>query len=104
MKLDETQRRHLRGLGHRLKPCLQVGTPGVTPAVLTELRAALSHHELLKVKVRAEDRVARDTLITTLADASQAQLVSRVGNVALLYRANPDNPRIQLPATRAPTR
>lgn len=97
MKLTESQKRHLRGLAHSLRPCVLIGNAGVTPAVIAELGGALGHHELLKVRVRARSREARDAVMAALADATGAVLLHRIGNVAVLYRPDPDNPRIVLP-------
>ena len=92
MKLDEPTRRRLRGLAHPLKPCVQVGSAGVTTAVLAELDGALGHHQLLKIRVRAADRRLRDAAIREMAEKCGAALLSRIGNVAVLYRRNPDRP------------
>ena len=97
MKLSESQKKHLRGLGHALKPVLMVGDAGLTEGVLAELESALAHHELIKVRVRAGDRAARDATIEELCNRGQALLVQRVGNVALMYRRNPEKNRITLP-------
>jgi RNA-binding protein len=97
MALSESQKRFLRGRGHGLRPIIHVGNAGFTPAVMAELDAALTHHELLKVKVRAGDREDRDSAIATLVQQTGADLLSRVGHIALLYRRNPANPRIVLP-------
>ena len=100
MKLTEAQKRHLRGRGHRLKPCIQVGSAGVTPAVIAELKDALRHHELLKVKIRAAGREERDAAVAALTEQGKAVLVSRIGNVAVLYRPDPCNPRPATPTAR----
>jgi RNA-binding protein len=97
MKLTEKQKRHLRGLAHGIDPCVHIGSTGVTQTVMAELDKTLAHHQLLKVKVRAGDRDARDTAITALVDRCGATLLTRIGNVAVLYRPNPENPRIALP-------
>ena len=96
--LRESQLKYLRGLGHRLKPVVFLGDKGLTDAVVAELDTALGHHELLKVRVRAGDREARDTLIGELCARSSAELVQRIGNVALVYRENPEQRKIRLPA------
>ena len=93
------QRRFLRGRAHHLKPCVHVGQAGVTAAVLAELVQALDHHELVKVSVRVGDRVARDAAVETLVHDCQALLVSRIGNVAVLYRPSTKRPQMILPAT-----
>jgi RNA-binding protein len=89
MTLTEAQKRELRGRAHQLKPCVHVGTAGVTPAVLKELEMALDHHELVKVKVRAPDRDERSEWIGRLAAETHATSISRIGNVVVLYRPRP---------------
>lgn len=96
MGLDERQKKKLRGLGHALNPVVLVGDAGASAGVIRELDLALTHHELVKVKVRAADRAARDAIIVRLNDATGAETVQRIGNVALLYRRNPQDPRIAL--------
>jgi RNA-binding protein len=98
MNLSEAQKKHLRGLGHTLKPVVMIGGAGLSQAVSDEFESALEHHELVKISVRVGDRKLRDQVIGQLCAQSRAQLVQRVGNMALLYRPNPKNPRIRLPA------
>jgi RNA-binding protein len=98
MSLTENQKKFLRRLGHELEPVLQTGAGGLTPGLLAELRSTLDQHELLKVRVRAGDRAERDALIQALCAQSGAELVQRIGHVALLWRPNPVEPRITLPA------
>ena len=95
--LTPAQNRFLRGMAHDLKALLQIGGKGVTPAFLAELDEVLERHELVKVKVAAEDREARDALIASLAERSGAALVQRIGNVAVLYRQSKDHRQIVLP-------
>ncbi len=87
--VTEKQKRWLKSQVHHLKPVVLVGQAGVTDAVLAELDLALARHELLKVRVAAGDRELRDEQIGRMVQASGATLVSRIGNVAALYRANP---------------
>jgi len=98
--LTAVQNRFLRGQAHDLKAMLQVGGKGVTDAVVAEVSGALEHHELIKVKVAAEDREARDAIIAELATRTDAALVQRIGHVAILYRPNPEQRRIVLPRSR----
>lgn len=101
MELSEPQKKYLRGRGHQLKPTVTVGNAGVTDTVLAELDSTLAHHELIKVKVRYGDRATRDEAIRTICDTQKATLVQRIGNVALLYRENPDKKpetRLRIPS------
>ena len=97
MELSESQKKFLRGLGHQLKPVIMVGDAGLSPSLLQEFESTIGHHELIKVRVRAADRPSRDAMIDELCDKGAATLVTRIGNVALLYRRNPEAPRIPLP-------
>lgn len=87
--ISDRQRRWLRAQSHHLKPVVSVGQAGASEPLLAELDGALAHHELLKVKVAAGERELRDALIERLLKATGAILVNRIGNVAVLYRANP---------------
>jgi RNA-binding protein len=97
MPLSPSQKRYLRGLAHSLKPVILTGNKGVTPALLAELDQALEQHELLKVKVAAEDRETRDAWIEALVEPSRAALVGRIGHIAVLYRRRQDKPLVILP-------
>lgn len=100
MNLNEHQKKYLRGLGHQLKPLVMIGEAGLSESVLAEFESTLSHHELIKVSVRVGDRTARDEIIQKLCADSSAQLIQRIGNIALVYRPNlkkkPEK-RIRLP-------
>ncbi len=87
MNLTETQRKSLKKQAHSLKPVIMVGNAGITDSLLAELNSTLEHHELIKVKVSAGERDARDAAIGKLVKASSSVLVGRVGNIATLYRA-----------------
>lgn len=86
MKLTDAQRKFLRRRGHALKPVVTIGAARVTDAVLAELNNALEHHELIKIRIRAEDRAERNALLDRLLRESGAALVQRVGHIALVYR------------------
>jgi RNA-binding protein len=95
--LTERQLRHLRGLAHALRPVIRLGNAGLTEAVASETERALHDHELVKVRAPGGDRGARDRLLAALARETGSLLVHRIGHVAVLYRPNPELPRILLP-------
>ncbi|MFQ6005647.1 MAG: ribosome assembly RNA-binding protein YhbY, partial [Woeseia sp.] len=97
VKLSESQKKYLRGLGHQLKPVITVGDAGLSEPVLQEFETTISHHELIKVRVKAPDRKSRDSILEDLCRHGAAELIQRVGNVALIYRRRPDEPRLRLP-------
>ncbi|MGI9221300.1 MAG: ribosome assembly RNA-binding protein YhbY [Woeseiaceae bacterium] len=99
MTLSEAQKKHLRGLGHKLKPVVMIAEAGLSDSVASEFETALNHHELIKVSVRVGDRAARSEIIDKLCASGSAELVQRIGNMALLYRENPEKKKkIRLPS------
>ena len=95
MTLDGFQRKYLRKLAHPMRPLVQVGEAGVSEAVLGAIRAALEDHELVKVRMRQpEDKKATATL---MAERCGADLCGLIGHTAILYRAHPEKPNIELP-------
>jgi RNA-binding protein len=96
MTLSEPQKKYLRGLGHHLKPVIVVADSGLSEAVRKEFESTIDHHELIKVRVRAGDRESRDEIILQLC-GQNTSLVTRIGNVALLFRRNTEKPRIKVP-------
>ncbi|HOW77164.1 MAG TPA: ribosome assembly RNA-binding protein YhbY [Candidatus Competibacteraceae bacterium] len=97
LTLTNPQKRYLKALAHARKPIIIIGDKGMTPAVLHEILLALDQHELIKVRVNAEDRTMRETMIEELCASSGATLVQRVGHIATLFRRNPEAPRIEWP-------
>ena len=95
--LTHAQTRFLRGQAHGLNAILQVGGKGISKTLVDEVVGALEHHELIKVKVAAEDRDAREALIRDLARRTDAALVQRIGHIAILYRPSKDHRQIVLP-------
>ena len=87
MPFKEFQRKSLRRRGHNLKPIVAVGTGGLTDGVLAELESALKHHELIKIKIRTGNRECRNTVLQEILEHSEAIIIQKIGNVALLYRA-----------------
>lgn len=92
--LTSKQRQYLRGLAHPLAPVVRVGKAGVTEPVIAETKKSLHSHELIKVRIEADDRKAA---AETLATATDAQIAGVVGKVAILYRAREEEPEIELP-------
>ena len=77
-KIKGSDRRHLRGLANPLKTLVQVGDGGVTSGVVAAVDAALSDHELVKVRIAA-DRPERAAVASQIAAATRAELAGTWG-------------------------
>ena len=86
MTLSQKDRKQFRTIGHHLKPVLTLGDAGLSDGILEELEGRLEDHELIKVKVHANNREDRDALVSELCAESGSELVPRTGHVALIYR------------------
>jgi RNA-binding protein len=69
----------------------------MNPGVVEELKLALDHHELVKLRVRAGSREDRDAIFAELASQSSSEFVFRIGNVGLFYKKNRTLQKILLP-------
>jgi RNA-binding protein len=98
MPTSPSQNRFLRSRAHHLKPVVLVGQNGLTDNVVAEIGNALDAHELIKVRVAAGDRDARNAMIAEIVRATGAQLIQSIGHVAVLFRRNEKKPRLTLPA------
>lgn len=95
--LTGKQRRHLRALGHKLTPVVQVGKDGIDEGLVKAIDQALTDHELIKIKVGETAGVDRHEAAEALAGKTRSEVAQVLGNTVLLYRAHPDEPAIELP-------
>ncbi len=86
LPLTNARIRELKARAQHLKPTLKVGHDGLTPQFIAALDDALKHHELLKVKF-SDLKDQKKILAPQLAEKTSSELIVRVGNVAVLYRA-----------------
>ncbi len=90
-KLSGKQRRALRARAHHLNPVVSVGSAGASDAVLAEVDIALDEHELVKLRIAADDREQRRKLVDTLCRRADAELIQRIGHTAVIYRKRPED-------------
>lgn len=95
--LTGKQKRHLRALGHNLKPVILIGKKEIEEALVSETNAALDHHELVKVKLLESCMLGKQEASAMLADACGAEVAQILGKTFLLYRPGTP-PVIALPA------
>lgn len=96
MSITDKQILFLRKSCHHLKPVVTVGSAGLTENVIAEVDLALSHHELIKMKINTGDRDERKEMIDKIIAATKATLVQTIGHTASFYR-KADKPVIKLP-------
>ncbi len=88
--LTPAQRKVHRAEAHHLDPVVHIGGDGLTPAVQKETDGALKAHGLIKIRVFNDDRVAREAMLQTLADALDAAPIQHIGKLLVLWRPMPE--------------
>lgn len=96
MNLHNKQKQYLKGLAHPLKPVVMLGNNGLTEGVLAEIEQALEHHELIKVKIAAEDRETKTLIADAIVRETGACKVQVIGSTLILYHPSKER-RIKLP-------
>ena len=89
IELTSSHRRTLRARAHNLHPVASISQNGLSEAVLSEIDRSLKAHELIKVRIGAQDRDERATLIDQLCERTDAAKVQTVGKIAVLWRPRP---------------
>lgn len=84
--ISEKQKKFLRARAHQLKPVVTAGNAGVSEAVLREVDIALSHHELIKVRINGASRGDLKSIAANLCKNMDATLVQLIGHVVIVYR------------------
>ncbi|MGN6105177.1 MAG: ribosome assembly RNA-binding protein YhbY [Kofleriaceae bacterium] len=95
--LSGKQRRHLRALGHDLRPVVQVGRDGIDDGLVSAVDQALTDHELVKIKVGESAELDRHAAADELARRTRSEVAQVLGFTVLLYRPHPEQPEIVLP-------
>ncbi len=87
--LANHQKLQLRRKAHHLSPVVILGQEGYTAAVKQAIDEALLAHELIKIRVNAEDKSQRQQIVEAIVSDHQAELIQRVGHVLVIYRKRP---------------
>lgn len=92
MGLTSAQTKRLRAESHRLnlKPVIIIGQKGLSENLHNEIDLALSHHELLKLRIPALEKADKRELAQQICAQHEAQLIQSIGNVIVIYRPNPE--------------
>lgn len=91
-KNANNQIKQLRTIGHKLRPVVTVAGKGLSDTVIAEIDAALTRHELIKIKLAVGNRETKGLVTTELCERTGAEVVQSIGNIILVLRraAKPD--------------
>ncbi|SEF73456.1 YhbY family RNA-binding protein [Nitrosomonas ureae] len=90
LTLTIAHRRELKAQAHALNPVVMIGKSGLSPSVIEELDRGLSSHELIKIRVLIDDRIARSELFEKICQLLNAAPVQHIGKIFIIYRPRPE--------------
>ena len=76
----------LKAAAHHLNPVVIIGAQGLTPAVHQEIEVALQAHELIKLRLNADNKALREATMMTILDEHHAVLIQKIGSTITIYR------------------
>ncbi len=91
------ERAYLRGLANGLDTILIVGKGGVAENVVRQTEEALRARELVKGRVLEASLLTAAEAAAALAEATGAECVQTIGSRFVLFRRNPEEPKILFP-------
>lgn len=98
--LTSKQRAFLRGMANTISTTQQIGRDGVTDAVCHQAEEELKARELIKIRVLESALLTAREASEILCEAIGAEPVQCIGNRLVVYKPNPDKPKIVLPKER----
>ena len=96
--MTSKQRAYLRSLATALDPIFQVGKSEINENMTTQISNALEARELIKVHVLDNSPYTPREAAETLAEATDSQVVTVIGEKFVLYRRSEKKPKIDLDA------
>ena len=90
LELTSMQRRALRARAHAIDPVVMIGDSGLTTTVLNEIHRNLVSHELIKIRVFADEHAARAHFLDEICTALHAAPVQHIGKILVIYRPAPE--------------
>lgn len=98
--LTSKQRAYLRGLANTLETILIVGKGEITDNIIMQADTALTARELIKGKRLETSSYSARECAEEIAQKCGADVVQVIGSKFVLYRPNPDEPKITLPKVK----
>ena len=94
--ITSKQRAQLRSLAMQEDTIIQIGKGGITDSVIESVSAALKARELVKGKVLENSMLTAREACDALCEACKADAVQVIGTKFVLFKRNPNDPKIEL--------
>ncbi len=98
--LTGKQRSYLKSLANSLKPVLQLGKEGITPAFISQVDETIESRELVKISILESSDLTAKAAAQIVAERTQSEFVQSIGRKFVIYRRNREKPTIELPRAK----
>lgn len=102
--LTSKQRAFLRSLANEIDTIVMVGKGGMSDQIVRQADDALTARELIKGKVLETAELSPREAAELIAAATKCDVVQVIGSKFVLYRRNPEEPKIELPKAKKKSR
>lgn len=93
--MTSKQRAYLRSLASNLDAIIQIGKDGIGENLIIQVDGALKKRELIKITVLETSPEPAKEAAIALADATKSEVVQVIGRKIVLFRRNPQEPKIE---------
>ncbi len=95
--LSGKQRSYLKALANPLKPVIQLGKDGITPAFIKQVDETIEKRELIKIHLLESCALSTGEAADIVAARTGSEFVQSIGRKFVIYRRNREKPQIELP-------
>lgn len=93
--LTSKQRAALKSIASTEDTILQVGKNGIVDTLVIQVSDALKAREIIKMKVLEGAMLSPAEAAAELAEKTKSEIVQVIGNKIVLFKRNPQNPKIK---------
>lgn len=93
--LTSKQRAVLKSIASTEDTILQVGKNGIVDTLVIQVSDALKAREIIKMKVLEGAMLSPAEAAAELAEKTKSEVVQVIGNKIVLFKRNPQNPKIK---------
>ena len=98
--LTSKQRAFLRSLANEIDTIIMVGKSNMSEQIIKQANDALTARELIKGKVLETSELSSREAAEIIAAQTGSDVVQVIGSKFVLYRRNPEEPKIELPKAK----
>lgn len=95
--LTSKQRAYLRGIAAKEDTIFQVGKGGINENLIAQVNDALKAREIVKIRVLENSLMSAEEAAAEISQGTSSEIVQTIGSKLVLFKRNPQSPKIELP-------